>query len=67
MLVLMRKLGQSVIIGDDIEVKVVGIDRGQVKLGFTAPHEVPVHRREVYERIQEEKRYHEKVEGWRHA
>jgi len=52
MLVLSRKLNQSIEIGDDIHIVVVSIDRDTVKLGIQAPRAVPVHRTEVYEEIQ---------------
>jgi carbon storage regulator len=51
-LVLSRKLNQSIVIGDDVHIVVVSIDRDTVKLGIAAPREVPVHRAEVYEEIQ---------------
>jgi len=51
MLVLSRKLNQSIEIGDDIHIVVVSIDRDTVKLGIQAPRAVPVHRTEVYEEI----------------
>jgi carbon storage regulator len=51
MLVLERKVDQVVRIGDDIQVMVTFAGDGRVKLGITAPPEVPVHRQEVYERI----------------
>ncbi len=54
MLVLTRKLKESIIIGDDIEVTVVDVKGDQVKLGIVAPSHVSVHRREVYEEIQRE-------------
>jgi carbon storage regulator len=55
MLILTRRPGESVKIGDDITVTVLGIRGNQLRLGFTAPHEVTVHREEVYKRIQAEK------------
>ena len=48
MLVLTRKLDESVILGSNIEVKVLGIRGDQVSLGFTAPHEISIYRKEVY-------------------
>jgi carbon storage regulator len=51
MLVLSRKTEQTIMIGDDIEIKVVKIRGDQVKLGITAPRDVSVHRREVYDSI----------------
>ena len=54
MLVLTRKSDESVIIGNNIEVKVLGIRGDQVSLGFTAPSEISIYRKEVYEAIQKE-------------
>jgi carbon storage regulator len=56
MLVLTRKLGESITIGDEIRVTVLGIQRKQVRLGIEAPREIVVHREEVYKEIQEENR-----------
>lgn len=55
MLLLTRRIGESIIIGDDIEIKVMDIRGSQVKIGIEAPKHISVHREEVYERIQEEK------------
>jgi carbon storage regulator len=52
MLVLTRKPNQAIVIGDDIRIVVVSVDRDQVRLGIEAPREVSVHRAEVYEEIQ---------------
>lgn len=54
MLVLSRKLNQSIKIGDDIELTVISIEGDQVKLGIDAPKNVDIHRKEVYLAIQEE-------------
>ena len=54
MLVLTRKPGQSIMIGDGVEVQVLSVAGEKVRLGITAPREVPIFRHEVYERIQRE-------------
>jgi carbon storage regulator len=56
LLILTRKVGESVAIGDDIQVSVVEIKGTQVKLGIRAPRDVTVHRQEIYMKIQEENR-----------
>jgi carbon storage regulator len=55
MLILTRRPGESVKIGDDITVTVLGVRGNQLRLGFTAPQNVVVHREEVYVRIQSER------------
>jgi carbon storage regulator len=54
MLVLARKINESIMIGDDIELVVIDIKGDQVKLGIRAPKNVTVHRQEIYEEIQQE-------------
>ena len=54
MLVLTRKTNQSIMIGDDIEVSVLAVSRDKIRLGITAPREIPVFRKEVYLSIKEE-------------
>lgn len=56
MLVLTRKLGENIRIGDHVKITVLEVRSGQVKLGIEAPPEVKVHREEIYARIQEENR-----------
>ena len=56
MLVLTRKLGENIRIGDSVKITVLEVRSGQVKLGIEAPPEVKVHREEIYARIQEENR-----------
>ncbi|RKD32335.1 carbon storage regulator CsrA [Thermohalobacter berrensis] len=52
MLILTRKKDESIIIDDNIEIMVVGISEGKVKLGIKAPKDIEVHRKEIYEEIQ---------------
>jgi carbon storage regulator len=56
LLILTRKLGESITIGDSIKVSVLGIRGRQVRLGIDAPNDVVVHREEIYVKIQEENR-----------
>ena len=56
MLILTRKVGESINIGNDIKVTVVSFEGGQVRLGIEAPRDVIVHREEIYNRIVEENR-----------
>ena len=54
MLVLTRRKGESIIVGDDIEIFVLDVSGDAVRIGIKAPKEVSIHRREIYEAIQEE-------------
>lgn len=54
MLVINRKKGQSILIGDDIEIKIVKVDDGSVKIAIDAPKEKIILRKEVYEKVKEE-------------
>ena len=51
MLILTRKVGESIVLGDTVKVKVIAIEGGQVKLGFDAPHEISIFREEVIDKI----------------
>lgn len=55
MLILTRRIGERVMIGDEIEVVILGVKGNQVRLGFKAPKDLAVHRQEIYERVQREK------------
>lgn len=55
MLVLSRQRDESIMIGDDVEITIVDVRGDKVRLGITAPKDIPVHRREIYDAIQREK------------
>jgi len=55
MLILTRRVGESLMIGDEVNVTVLGVKGNQVRIGVNAPKDVSVHREEIYQRIQQEK------------
>jgi carbon storage regulator len=55
-LVLTRRKGESIIVADNIEVRVLGISRHQVKIGIDAPRSVPIYRKEIYAQVREANR-----------
>ena len=55
MLILTRKVNESLKLGDDVTVTVLGIKGGQIRIGISAPRDIEVHRQEVYEKIQRER------------
>ena len=55
MLILTRRVGETLMIGDDVTITVLGVKGNQVRIGVNAPKDVAVHREEIYQRIQQEK------------
>ena len=55
MLILARRMGETLMIGTEVTVTVVGVNGNQVRLGISAPRDVAVHREEIYDRVQKEK------------
>ena len=58
MLVLSRRKNESIMIDDDVKITIIDVRGDKVRLGITAPKSIPVHRREIYDAIQQEKKQH---------
>ena len=63
MLILTRRIGETLMIGDEITVTVLGVKGNQVRLGVGAPKDVAVHREEIYKKIEEEREGSDQGEG----
>ncbi|MBA2710137.1 MAG: carbon storage regulator CsrA [Tatlockia sp.] len=61
MLILTRRIGEAIIVGDDVDITILGVKGNQVRLGINAPKEVSVHRDEIYQRIQTEQNQSDKM------
>lgn len=61
MLILTRKVGETVMVGDDVTLTVLGVKGNQVRLGINAPRHIQVHREEIYQKIKEDQKLEDNV------
>lgn len=62
MLILTRRVGETLMVGDEVSLTVLGVKGNQVRIGVNAPRDVAVHREEIYQRIQHERSMHEHLQ-----
>lgn len=67
MLILTRRVGETIVVGDDVKITVLGVKGNQVRIGVNAPKSVSVHREEIFNRIQQEQEQGQDGEGQRPA
>ena len=65
MLILTRRTNETLMIGDDVKITVLNVEGNQVRIGIDAPHDVAVHRQEIYERIQHEQKGNKKTNKYK--
>ena len=63
MLILTRRIGETLMVGDEVTISVLGVKGNQVRIGINAPKEVSVHREEIYERIKAEQQEQQETRG----